>query len=114
MVDSITVFLFGEVKQAFEKPKVLCSPKNPLVLKSPGIDVTITSIRIWVREAPENGKANAAIIEALSNYLRKPKSSCVIKSGHTAKTKTIEYRDKANFLTQAGVCKNRHRSHLTE
>ena len=52
--------------------------------------LTENQFEVWVREAPEDGKANAAILSALSDYFKKPKSSFVIKSGQTSKNKIIE------------------------
>lgn len=48
------------------------------------------SMKVWVKEAPEKGRANVAVIEALSRYLGKPKRLITITSGHTSSNKTIE------------------------
>ena len=45
---------------------------------------------VWVREAPEKGKANEAVIKALSDYLGVPRSRLTISSGHTSRNKIIE------------------------
>ena len=45
---------------------------------------------VWVREAPEHGQANKAVIRALAEYLGKPKALLTIKSGHTSSAKVIE------------------------
>ena len=47
---------------------------------------------IWVREAPDEGKANEAVLEALSDYLGRPKTSLVLKAGHRGRNKIIEMR----------------------
>jgi uncharacterized protein YggU (UPF0235/DUF167 family) len=45
---------------------------------------------VWVREAPEKGKANQAVIEALSGHLGVPRSRLTINSGHASRNKIIE------------------------
>ena len=45
---------------------------------------------VWVREAPEKGKANQAVIEALSDHLGVSPSRLTISSGHTSRNKIIE------------------------
>ena len=44
---------------------------------------------IWVSEAPEGGKANRAILEALSEELGVAKSRLSLASGETSRNKTI-------------------------
>ncbi len=46
--------------------------------------------KIWVKAVPENGKANEAVIKALSTYLGIPRSFVSILSGHTSFDKIIE------------------------
>ncbi len=45
---------------------------------------------VWVREAPDKGKANQAVIKALSDHLGLPPSRLTISSGHTSRNKIIE------------------------
>ena len=45
---------------------------------------------VWVREAPEKGKANQAVIEALSVYLGVARSRLTVTSGHASRNKVIE------------------------
>jgi len=45
---------------------------------------------VWVREAPEKGKANQAVIKALSEHLGVPPSRLTISLGHTSRNKIIE------------------------
>ena len=45
---------------------------------------------IWVREAPEEGKANQAILRLLSRHLGVPRSRFLIRSGLRSKNKWIE------------------------
>jgi len=48
---------------------------------------------VWVREAPENGKANQAVIEALSIFLSLPRSRITVSSGHASRNKIIEIEE---------------------
>ena len=45
---------------------------------------------VWVREAPEKGKANQAVIKALSGHLGVPSSRLTISLGLTSRNKVIE------------------------
>ena len=45
--------------------------------------------KVWVKAVPENGKANDAVIHALSEYFDVPKRLVSIVSGHTSCNKTI-------------------------
>ena len=45
---------------------------------------------VWVREAPEKGKANQAVIEALSAHLGIARSRLTVTSGHASRNKVIE------------------------
>jgi len=45
---------------------------------------------IWVREPARNGKANQAVIKALSKYLNTPRSAMNIVRGHSSKNKTVK------------------------
>ena len=46
--------------------------------------------KVWVKAAPEKGKANEAVVEALSECLGIPKSRIKIVSGQTSTQKTFE------------------------
>lgn len=46
-------------------------------------------LKARVRAAPENGKANAALIELVAGWLRAPKRAISIRSGETARIKQI-------------------------
>lgn len=46
--------------------------------------------RVWVKAAPEKGRANEAVIEALSGFIGIPKSWLALLSGQTSTHKTIE------------------------
>ena len=45
---------------------------------------------VWIREAPEKGNANQAVIKALSDHMDLPPSRLTIISGHTSRNKIIE------------------------
>ena len=45
---------------------------------------------VWVREAPDKGKANQAVIKALSDHLGVAPSRLSIISGHASRNKIIE------------------------
>lgn len=45
---------------------------------------------VAVREAPERGKANAAVEEALANYFKIAKSRVHVVSGHSSRQKIVE------------------------
>lgn len=47
------------------------------------------SYRVAVKETPEKGKANVAVIKALAAYFDVPKSRVQILAGHAARTKII-------------------------
>ena len=47
-------------------------------------------LRVWVREAPQGGKANEAIEAAVAHYFGVPKSCVQIKKGHIGKKKIVE------------------------
>jgi uncharacterized protein len=48
--------------------------------------------KISVKEAPVDGKANEAIIKALSEYFEVSKSSITLVSGQTSKQKVFEIK----------------------
>ena len=45
---------------------------------------------VWVREVPEKGKANEAVIKALSSHLGVARSRLTVTSGHASRNKVIE------------------------
>ena len=59
----------------------------------PGIDgVAGDAIKVRVRSAPVDGKANKELIEVLSDAFGLPKSAVSFKGGETSKTKWILLR----------------------
>ena len=47
-------------------------------------------LKVWVKEPPREGRANAAVIKALADYFGVAPSRINILSGFTARNKTIE------------------------
>ncbi|MCX6730916.1 MAG: DUF167 domain-containing protein [Candidatus Roizmanbacteria bacterium] len=54
------------------------------------IKIDSTHYLVHIKEAPEKGKANKAVIERMSEYYNIPKSHFKIISGLTSKQKSIE------------------------
>ena len=54
---------------------------------------TDDGLKVYVTTAPEDGKANGAVIKLLSKYYKIPKSRIVIIKGITARDKTILIQD---------------------
>ena len=58
-----------------------------------GVDgVVCDALRVRVRAAPVDGKANREIVETLADAFGVPKRDVVFKSGETAKTKRLLIR----------------------
>jgi uncharacterized protein YggU (UPF0235/DUF167 family) len=66
-------------------------------------DSTAAYLKVYVTAAPEDGKANAAVISLLAQHLGLPKSSLYITRGHTARRKTILIQGLSD-AAQAVVC----------
>ena len=47
----------------------------------------LESYTVWVKEKPEDGKANEAIIKILSKYFNTSKSNIILVSGQTNRDK---------------------------
>lgn len=58
-------------------------------------------LHIRVRAVPDRGKANAAVIALLAKSLGLPKSTVRLKSGETARLKTLFLPGDAHELAQA-------------
>ena len=52
--------------------------------------ITDSSFSVWVKEKPQDGKANYAVREALASYFNIPKSRIILIRGETSKDKTFE------------------------
>ena len=48
------------------------------------------SFLVWVKEKPQEGKANYAVRAALADYFDIPKSRITLVNGETSKTKLFE------------------------
>ncbi|MDP2929797.1 MAG: DUF167 domain-containing protein [Candidatus Omnitrophota bacterium] len=48
------------------------------------------SFSVWVKEKPQEGKANYAVREALAEYFNIPKSRIALLSGEKSKSKLFE------------------------
>ena len=58
-----------------------------------GIDGVVgVAVKVRIRCAPVDGKANKELVETLADAFGIPKSSVVFKSGETSKTKRILLR----------------------
>lgn len=49
-------------------------------------------LEVWVREAPDKGKANQAVIEAIADYFDIAPSTVTVKSGIASRNKIIEIK----------------------
>lgn len=55
--------------------------------------VSENQLRVWVKEPPEDGRANEAILRAVAEYFHVPFSSVHLLSGHTARKKLVEIQE---------------------
>lgn len=55
-------------------------------------------LRVRVTEAPEKGKANAAVVKLLAKALRLPKSAIEVVSGESDRNKTVAIRGEPEAL----------------
>lgn len=58
-------------------------------------------LKARVRAAPEDGKANAALVEFLAKALRVPRSAVTLASGQTSRIKILEIAGEADALGKA-------------
>lgn len=56
------------------------------------IKLSDTNFKVWVKAAPEKGKANRAVIKTLAGYFNINQSDIEIISGSTSKLKIIEVK----------------------
>ena len=47
-------------------------------------------LELWVRQAPVDGAANAAIVDHVAHWLKVPRSCVRIVSGHTSRSKRLD------------------------
>lgn len=62
------------------------------------------AVKVRIRCAPVDGKANKELIETLADVFDLPKSSVVFKSGETSKTKRILLRGFSDTDAVRKVC----------
>lgn len=58
-------------------------------------------LKARVRAVPEDGKANAALVELLARTLRVPRSAVTLSAGQTSRIKTLEIVGDADALGKA-------------
>ena len=56
------------------------------------IKLSDTNFKVWVKAAPEKGKANRAVIKTLADYFNIGQSDIEIISGSTSKLKIVEIK----------------------
>ena len=57
--------------------------------KEDRVEVNKDEIRIFVKEPPEKGKANKAVIKLLAKHFKVPQASIKIISGKTSRNKIV-------------------------
>ena len=62
---------------------------HPKASRARVIQKDAENFEVWVIEAPEKGRANAAVIEALSEHLGVSKSRLSVVSGRASRNKVI-------------------------
>ena len=76
-----------------------------------GIDGLLgDAVKVRIRCAPVDGKANKELVETLADAFGLPKSAVVFKSGETSKTKRIMLRGLTGERVKAVVDSNRRRT----
>lgn len=73
--------------------RVTPKAKSERIKKEIGVDGT-PLYKVYVNAAPEDGKANEAVIKLLAKALGVSKSSLTITRGHTSREKTITLNGK--------------------
>ena len=87
--DKFGSIMFMKPMNCLMKISVKAHPKSR---KTQVIKKSDTEYEVWVREAPDKGKANEAVIEALAEYFDAAKSRFKIISGKTSKLKIVEWQ----------------------
>lgn len=70
-----------------QKIHIIVKPNSKAVYVQQGLDGTLL---VSVKEPPLDGRANKAVVEALSEYFNTNKSKITIVKGHKTKYKTVE------------------------
>lgn len=47
---------------------------------------------VWVKEKPQDGKANDAVVKVLAEYFEIPKSAVILLRGQTSRQKVFEVK----------------------
>lgn len=61
--------------------------------KSVRIEPMLTGLKVWLTAKPEDGAANAQLVEVLAAHFGVAKSAVSIKSGHTGRIKIVQILD---------------------
>ena len=61
------------------------------------------AVKVRIRSAPVDGKANKELVETLADAFDLPKSAVVFKSGETSKTKRILLRGLTALAVKEGL-----------
>jgi len=64
---------------------------KPKAKKEEVIKISGTNYKVSVKEPPEKGRANRAVLKALADYFATSQSNIKIISGSTSKLKIIEF-----------------------
>ena len=65
---------------------------HPKSKKTQVLEKAVGQYEVWVKEPPDKGKANEALIKALSEHLGIARSRLSISSGHSSRNKLIEVK----------------------
>jgi len=63
---------------------------HPKSKKIEVVEKDASHYEVWVREAPDKGKANGAVIEALSEHLGVARSRISVITGLASRNKVVE------------------------
>ena len=63
---------------------------HPKSKKTQVLQKAVGQCEVWVKEAPDKGNANEAVIRALSEHLDVARSRLNIISGHSSRNKIVE------------------------
>jgi uncharacterized protein (TIGR00251 family) len=63
---------------------------HPKSKKTQVRQMAVGRYEVWVKEPPDKGKANEALIKALSEHLGVARSRLSICSGHSSRNKIVE------------------------
>ncbi len=78
-----------DLKDKSKRPKTIHTKLTPEI-EEKVIKISDTNFKVQVKEAPEKGRANQAVLKALADYFGTSQSNIKIISGSTSKLKIIE------------------------